>query len=112
MAVHVHAYHVAGVQLRRVGTPDVCLEGNIVGKVHGKLQTVAEDLDTTTQDAQLHDLVSEAVAPSDAQVIEVRLGDLHFSCEAIVGHVWRIIQSGLSTRIHTDYWLEPDFQPG
>ena len=91
MAVHVHAHHIARTQLRRAVTADVCLEGDIVRQVHGELQTVAEYLDTAAQDAQLHDLVSEAVTTSDAQVTEVLLGYLHFSREAIVGHTRCIV---------------------
>ena len=58
-----------------------------------------------------HDFIPEAASPGDPQVSEVSLGDLHFSSEAIVGRANLTVQSGLSTGIHSNHWLQTRFEP-
>ena len=70
-----------------------------------------KNLHAATQDAQLHDFIPEAVSTGDPQVSEVSFGDLHFSGEAIVGHANLSVQSGLSTGIHSNHWLQTRFEP-
>jgi hypothetical protein len=53
--------------------------------------------------------ISEAVSAGNPQVSEVSLGDFHFSGEAIVGPASLNIQSGLSTSIHSNHWLQTPF---
>jgi hypothetical protein len=53
----------------------------------------------------------EAVSPGDPQVSEISLGDLHFSGEAIVGGASLNVQSGLSTGIYRNHWLQTRFEP-
>jgi hypothetical protein len=112
MTVHGHACYIAGPQLRRAGTANVRLERDVVRKVSGELQTLAKNHHAAARDLQHDDFIPETISRGDAQGIEVVLGDLNFSCEAIVGHAWFIVQSGLSARIYRDHWLEARFQPG
>jgi hypothetical protein len=64
-----------------------------------------------TQDAQLHDVIPPAVSAGNPQVSGVSLGDFHFSGEAIVGPASLNIQSGLSTSIRSNHWLQTRFEP-
>ena len=53
--------------------------------------------------------ISEAVSAGNPQVSEVSLGDFHFSGEAIAGRANFTVQSGLSTSIHSNHWLQTRF---
>src|SRR4029077_3103423 len=86
-------------------------KGDVIYKISGELEAIGKNLHAATQDAQLHDFIPEAVSTGDPQVSEVGFGDLHFSSEAIVGHANLSVQSGLSTGIHSNHWLETRFEP-
>ena len=59
----------------------------------------------------MHDFIAEAVSTGDPQVSEVSLGDFYLSGEAIVGCTSVNIQSGLSTGIHRNHWLQTRLEP-
>ena len=86
VAIHSHAHHVASLQLGCGCAANIGLKRDVVYKISGKLETIVKNLHATTQNAQLHDFIPEAVSTGDPQVSEVRFGDLYFSGEAIVGH--------------------------
>lgn len=111
VTVHSHAHEVASMQFRCGCAVNIRLKCDVVHKIFGKLETIAKNLRPATQDAQLHDFISEAVSTGDPQVIEVSLGDLHLSGEPIVGRGSFNVQSGLSTCIHSNYWLETRLEP-
>ena len=111
VAIHSHAHHVASLQLGCGCAANIGLKRDVVYKISGELETIVKNLHAATQDAQLHDFIPEAVSTGDPQVSEVGLGDLHFSGEAIVGHANLSVQSGLSTGIHSNHWLQTRFEP-
>ena len=111
VAVHNHAHHVASLQLGCGCPANIRLERDVVYEISGELETIAKNQHTATQDAQLYDFILEAVSPGNPQLSEVGLGDLHFSGEAIVGRANFTVQSGLSTGIHSNYWLQTRFEP-
>jgi hypothetical protein len=110
MAIHDYARHVTSLQLWRCRAANVRLKRNVVYKVSGKLEAIAENQHAATKDAQLDDFVAEAISRGDSQFSEIGLGDLHFSGEAVVRHAWFVVQPGLSTSIYRDNWLEARFQ--
>ena len=111
VAVHSQSHHVASVQLGCGCPANIGLKRDVVYKISGELETIAKNLHAATQDAQLHDFIPEAVSTGDPQVSEVGFGDLHFSREAIVGRANLNVQSGLSTGIHSNHWLQTRFEP-
>ena len=111
VAVYSHAHHVASLQFGCGCAANIGLKRDVVYKISGELETIVKNLHAATQDAQLHDFIPEAVSTGDAQVSEVGLGDFHFSGEAIVGHANLSVQSGLSTGIHSNHWLQTRFEP-
>ena len=111
VAIHSHAHYVASLQLRCWCAANIRLKCDVVYKISGELETMAKNLHGATQDAQLHDFVPEAVSTGDPQVTEVSLGDFYLSGEPIVGHASLNVQSGLSTGIHSNHWLQTRFEP-
>lgn len=111
VAVHSHAHHVASMQFRCGCAVNIRLKCDVVYKISGKMETIAKNLRAATQDAQLPDLIPEAVSTGDPQVTEVSLGDLHLSGEPIVGRAGFNVQSGLSTGIHSNHWLQARLEP-
>src|ERR1700745_1557203 len=111
VTVHDYACHVASLQLGGGCPRNIGFKRDVVYKISGELETIAKNLHATTQHAQLHDFIAEAVSTGDSQISEVSLGDLHFSGETIVGRANLSIQSGLSTGIHSDHWLQTRFKP-
>ena len=111
VAVHKHAHHVASAHLGCRCPANIGLKCDVVYKISGELETIAKNQHAATQDAQFHDFIPEAVSPGNPQVSEVSLGDLHFSGEAIVGRANLTVQSGLSTGIHSNHWLQTCFEP-
>jgi hypothetical protein len=111
MAIHDYARSVTSLQLWRGRASNVRLKRNVVYKIPGKLEAIAENKHAATKDAQLDDFIAEAISKGDPQLSEIGLGDLHFSGEAVVRGADLIVQSRLSTRVHRDYWLETRFQP-
>src|SRR6187551_3574349 len=110
MAIHDYARRVTSLQLWRCRAANVRLKRNVVYKVSGKLEAIAENQHAATKDAQLDDFVAEAISRGDPQFSEIGLGDLHFSGEAVVPGAHLIVQPRLSTRIYRDNWLEARFQ--
>ena len=111
VAVHKHAHDVASLQLGCGCATNIGLKRDVVYKISGELKTIAENLHTAAQYAQLNDFIPEAISRSDPQVAEIGLSDLHFGGEAIVGHANLSVQSGLSTGIHSNHWLQTRFEP-
>jgi hypothetical protein len=111
MAIHDYACHVTSLQLWRARAANVRLKRNVVDKIPGELEAIAENQHAATKDAQLDDFIAEAISRGDPQFSEIGLCDLHFRREAIVGHAWFNVQPGLSTRIHRDYRFEARFEP-
>src|SRR5262249_41977983 len=111
MAVHDHARHISGTQLRRGCPTNVGLKCDVVYKISGELETMAENQQAATQHTQLHDFIPEAVSTGDPKISEVGLGDLYFSGEAIVGSANLTVQSGVSTCVHGNHWLQTRFEP-
>src|SRR4029077_7267357 len=112
MAIHDYARRVTSLQLWRSRAANVRLERNVVDEIPGKLEAIAENQHSVTKDAQLDDFIAEAISTGNPQFGEIGLGDLHFSGEAVVRGTDLTIQSGLSTRVHSDYRLEASFKPG
>jgi hypothetical protein len=110
MAVHDHARHIAGPQLRRSSAAKIGLEGDVVNKISRELETIAKDHHATTQDAQLDDFIPEPISKSDPQLEEISLGDFHLSGEAIVGGTSFIVQTRLPAGIHSNHRLEARFE--
>jgi len=111
VAVHSHARHIASLQLWCGCATNIRLKCDVVYKISGELETMAKNRHATTQDAQLHDFIPETVSTGDPQVTEVSLGDFYLSSEPIVGHASLNVQSGLSTGIHSNHWLQTRFEP-
>src|SRR6476620_3462857 len=111
VAVHNHARNIASLQLRRGRAANIRFKCDVVYKISGELETMAKNLHATTQDAQLHDFIPETVSTGDPQVTEVSLGDFYLSGEPIVGHASLNVQSGLSTGIHSNHWLQTRLEP-
>jgi hypothetical protein len=111
VAIHSHAHHVASAQLGCGCPSNIGLKRDVVYKISGELETIAKNQHTATQDAQVHDFISEAVSSGDPQLSEVSLGDFHFGGEAIVGRANLNVESGLSTGIHSNHWLQTCFEP-
>ena len=84
MAIHDYTRHVASPQLRRGRAANVRLKRDVVYKIPGKLEAIAENQHAATKDAQLDDFIAEAISRGDSQFSEIGLGDLHFSGEAVV----------------------------
>jgi hypothetical protein len=110
VAVHDYACCIAGPKLGRAGAAKVGLERDVVNEVSRELETVAKNLHTTTQNAQLYDFIVEAVSRSDAKFSEVSLGDFHLRGEAIVRGTGFIVQTRLPARVHSDHRLEACFE--
>jgi hypothetical protein len=110
-AVHSQAHHVASVQLGCGCPANIGLKRDVVHKISGELEMIAKNQHAATQHAQLDDFIPEAVSPGDPQVSEVSLGDFHFSGETIAGRANFTVQSGLSTGIHSNHWLQTRFEP-
>src|SRR4029077_21247641 len=111
VAVHSHGHHVASAQLGCGCPANIGLKRDVVYKISGELETIAKNQHAATQDPQIHDFIPEAVSPGDPQLSEVSLGDLHFSGEAIVSRTNLNVESGLSTGIHSNHWLQKRFEP-
>ena len=112
MAIHDYARRVTSLQLWRSGPTNVRLKRDVVYKIPGKLEAIAENQHAATKYAQLDDFIAETISTGDPQFSEIGLGDLHFSGEAVVRGTELTIQSRLSTRVHRNYRLEARFQPG
>ena len=110
-AVHSQARYVTSAQLGCGCPANIGLKRDVVYKISGELETIAKNQHAATQDAQFHDFIPEAVSAGNPQVSEVSLGDLHFSGETIVGRANLTVQSGLSTGIHSNHWLQTRFEP-
>src|SRR4030095_5429281 len=110
VAVHSHPRHVARLQLGGGSAANIGLKRDVVYKISGELETIAKNQHAATQDAKLPHFIPEAVSAGDSQISEVSLGDLHFSGEAIVGRANLSVQSGLSTGIHSNHWLQTRFE--
>jgi hypothetical protein len=108
-AVHSQSHHIASVQLGCGCPANIGLKRDVVYKISGELETIAKNQRAATQDTQLHDFIPEAVSAGNPQVSEVSLGDFHFSGKAIVGRANLTLQSGLSTSIHRNHWLQTRF---
>ena len=111
VAVYSHAHHIASLQLGCGRATNIRLKCDVMYKISGELETIGKNLRAATQDAQLHDFIPEAVSTGDPQVTEVSLGDFHLSGEPIVGHAGLNVQSGLSTGIHSNHWLQTRLEP-
>src|SRR4029450_6907153 len=111
MAIHDYARRAPSLQLWRCRAANVRLKRNVVYKVSGKLEAIAENQHAATKDAQLDDFVAEAISRGDSQFSEIGLGDLHFSGEAVVRGAGFIVQPRLSTRADSNPRLEASFKP-
>src|SRR5262245_28011305 len=111
MAVHNYACRVTSLQLGRGRAANVRLKRNVVCKIPGKLEAIAENQHAATKDAQLDDFIAEAICRGDPQFGKIGLGDLHFSGEAVVRSADFTVQPCLSTGVDSNYRLEPSFKP-
>jgi hypothetical protein len=111
MAIHDYARRVTSLQLWRGRAANVRLKRNVVYKVSGKLEAIAENQHAATKGAQLDDFVAEAISRGDSQFSEIGLGDLHFSGEAVLPGADLIVQPGFSTRVDSNHRLEESFKP-
>src|SRR5574337_654198 len=75
------------------------------------MKAIGKNQHASTQDTKLNDFIAEAVSTGDSEVTEVSFCDLHFSSEAVVGCANLSVQSGLSTDIYSNHWLQTRFEP-
>ena len=111
MAIHDYARRVTSLQLWRGRAANVRLKRNVVYKIPGKLEAIAENQYAASKDAQLDDFIAEAISRGDPQFSEIGLGNLHFRGEAVVSRADLIVQPRLSTRVDSNHRLEAGFKP-
>jgi len=111
MAIHDYARRVASLQLWCARPTNVRLKRDVVYKIPGKLEAIAENQHAATKYAQLDDFIAEAISTGDSQFSEIGLGDLHFSGEAVVRSANLFVQPRLSTRVDSNHRLEASFKP-
>jgi hypothetical protein len=111
MAIHDYARRVTSLQLWRARPTNVRLKRDVVYKIPGKLEAIAENQHAATKYAQLDDFIAEAISTGDSQFSEIGLGDLHFSGEAVVPSADLTVQPRLSTRVDSNHRLEASFKP-
>jgi len=111
MAIHDYARRVTSLQLWCAGPTNVRLKRDVVYKIPGKLEAIAENQHAATKYAQLDDFIAEAISTGDSQFSEIGLGDLHFSGEAVVPSANLTVQPRLPTRVDSNHRLEASFKP-
>src|ERR1041385_6614771 len=111
MVIHDYARSVASLQLWRSCAPDVRLKRNVVYKIPRKLEAIGENQRAAAKDAQLDDFIAEAISTGDPQVIEIGLGDLHFSREAVVHGAGFNVQPCFPTRVDSNHRHKARLKP-
>ena len=111
MAIHDHACRVTSSQLGRRRAANVSLKRNVVYKIPGELEAIAENQHAATKDAQFDDFIAEAISRGNPQFSKIGFGDLHFRGEAVIRSADLTVQPRLSARVDRNHRLEARFKP-